>query len=546
MKNIFKLFTLFAFLSIALSFSSCTDDFDEINTNPKAPTMTTLNQATYGYIFRRAVYNASYLRNSNGMQTLHSLFFDVYANYFATTAENFLSDRYVLVGSWINGSLNSFYRDCAPQIKYSVDFAKENSLSLEEAISTVWKVYTYHRYVDAFGPMAYSNFGNMEKTVAYDSQKDIYTSFFMELDASIAILKANAGGTSATLSKFDPIYSGNVDKWTKFANSLKLRLAMRIKYVEPTLAKKYAEEAVAAGVITSNTDNGWVTTNTDWYNAYNTITSWGEFRMSADMESILKGYADPRVAAFYAPASSPDATDDEAGVTFNFEGMRNGHTKSDRQVYKFNTKCSDMAKPWVILGDKGPKWYVMRAFESYFLMAEGALEGWNMGGGTAQSLYETGINLSLDENGYADHLNLAGENYATSTRIPVSPGSDPATPTVIIAPVSTVPVAFMTAGTKEQQLEQIITQKWIGLYPDSPEAYSERRRTHYPTLLPRLESENTDVPATSLPTRLTYWTNEYTYNATEVNNAVTVLNTEAPSGFANGDKGNTKVWWDKK
>ena len=84
------------------------------------------------------------------------------------------------------------------------------------------------------------------------------------------------------------------------------------------------------------------------------------------------------------------------------------------------------------------------------------------------------------------------------------------------APVSTVPIAFDAGGTKEQQLEQIITQKWIGLLPDSQEAYAERRRTGYPKLYPRLESENPDVPATSLPVRLTYWTAEYTNNKAEV------------------------------
>ena len=136
-----------------------------------------------------------------------------------------------------------------------------------------------------------------------------------------------------------------------------------------------------------------------------------------------------------------------------------------------------------------------------------------------------------------------GADYATSTLVPASPGAD-RSDNLVVAAVSKAPVAYLTAGTKEQQLEQIITQKWIGLWPDSQEAYAERRRTHYPILYIRLGSENLDVPVTSLPTRLTYWTSEYTNNGAEVLNAITKLNAESTA--PNGDKASTKLWWDKK
>jgi hypothetical protein len=384
----------------------------------------------------------------------------------------------------------------------------------------------------------------MQKTVPYDKQEDIYTNFFLELDSANNLLK-NASGNSATLASYDPIYGGDRVKWQKFGNSLRLRLALRVKYVQPAVAQAQAEKAVAEGVITSNTDNGWVTTTPDMQNPYNIIDPWVEYRMSADMESILKGYADPRVQSYYSPAKTPDATDDAPFVAGNFpyEGMRNGQSKNNRSAIKFDELASDMAKPYTIVGDKGPSWFVMRAFETYFLRAEGALEGWDMGG-TAADLYKTGIETSLAENGYTDYLNLLGAEYATSSLVPASPGVDGSAPTVIQSPVSTAPIAFRTAGTKEEQLEQIITQKWIGLWPDSQEAYAERRRTHYPILYHRLESENLDVPATSLPLRLTYWTAEYTNNADEVANAITKLNAE--SATPNGDKASTKLWWDKK
>ena len=350
----------------------------------------------------------------------------------------------------------------------------------------ILKVFIYYRYTDCLGPIPYSQYGNMQKTVPYDKQEDIYNSFFLELDSAYTILKANAGATSGTFALYDPIYAGNVDRWQKFGSSLRLRLALRVKYVNLTMAKTQAEKAVTEGVITSNADNGWVTTSSDFQNPYNIISPWAEYRMSADMESILKGYLDPRVQAYYSPAKTPDLSDDPVGIVipgltgYPFEGIRNGQTKNDRSAIKYDELASDMAKPYTIVGDKGPKWFVMRAFETYFLRAEGALEGWNMGTigcSTPAALYKTGIETSFAENGYTDYLNFAGAEYSSSALVPVSPGKDwntfaLNTPRVDQAPVSTVPVAFMTGGTKEQQLEQIITQKWIGLYPDSQEAYA--------------------------------------------------------------------------
>ena len=548
MKNLFKLFTI---LLIAVFLSGCTKKFDDINKDPKALTLASLDQTSYGYVFKKSIIGISYLEPYGGtMQTLHSLFFDTYANYFATSTPNFLSDRYVMVGSWLDGDFQGFYGDQAPQVKWVEDFARTKKMDMELGMAKIWKVWSYMRYTDALGPIPYSQYGNMQKTVAYDSQESIYTNFFLELDSAISLLKANVGATSPNIGSNDPLYAGNIDKWQKFGSSLRLRLALRVKYVNPAMAKANAEKAVTEGVITSNDENGWVTTTPDMQNPYNIISPWIEYRMSADMESILKGYADPRVKSYYSPALQPDNTDDApfAAGAFPYEGMRNGQTKNDRSAIAFDKFNSDMAKPYTIVGDQGPKWFVMRAAETYFLRAEGALENWAMGG-TAADLYKTGIQTSLAENGYTDNLNMLGEDYATSPRVPATPGKDANTfawnvPAIAVPPVSTAPIAFITAGTKEQQLEQIITQKWIGLWPDSQEAYSERRRTHYPTLFPRLESENLDVPATSLPVRLTYWTSEYTNNATEVANAITKLNAE--SATPNGDKANTKLWWDKK
>lgn len=522
-----------AALSITLLANSCTDDFTELNTDPKNLTVDNLSQSEYGAIVKAAQYTPAFLPSAarGPFQLTQSLFSDIYGGYFATTAPNFDSDRYTLVGGWLNGAFNYFYGSAAPQIKYAEDFAAENGYDLENAMMKVWRVWSYHRITDFWGPIPYSEFGNRERSVPYDAQEDIYMDFFATLDEAIPVLQSNAGGTSF-LGTNDLVYGGNVDQWIKFANTLRMRLAMRVKYAAPEMSKTEAEKAATLGAfIDANDDNAIIETSADFTNPYNTITQWGEFRMSADVESILKGYEDPRIQYYAAPAAEPDPTDDPANISFPYEGMRNGQTKVDKQGTSFNTIASDMAPAYTVAGGAGPNYVVMNAAESYFLRAEGALEGWNMGGGTAQTFYEQGIVTSHEEYGL-DGNNLSGASYIASTNTPDSfDGTVPA--------ASSAPVAFNTAGSKEQQLEQIITQKWISLYPNSQEAWAEKRRTGYPTFYDRLNTDTPSIPVSTVPRRVPFVDGEFTTNSEGVNAAIDNL-------LGGPDDGTTKLWWDAK
>ncbi len=509
----------------------CTDDFTELNTDPKNFTEDAVTAAEYPLFVKRALYTPNYMpfdQARGPFQLGHSLFSDVYANYFATTAPNFNSDQFELVGGWLNGAYRYFYQRAAPNIQLAVDTAEEQGFTLENAMMKVWKVYAYHRVTDYWGPIPYSNFGNFETEVPYDSQEAIYNDFFVTLADAITVLKANTGGTSF-LGDNDVIFAGDVDSWLKFANTLRLRLAMRVKYVDPSLSQSNAEAAIADGVMLSNDDNAVIGTDLNFTNSYTTITQWGEFRMSADMESVLKGYQDPRVATYYAPAASPDATDDPAGVEFPYEGMRNGQTAESKATTNFNDLASNMAGPYTLGGDPGPAWTVIAAAEAYFLRAEAALDGY-AAGGSAEELYNQGIVQSHLQHGY-DGTNLSGEDYVSSALTPVAIDDSPV--------ASSVPVAYNAAGSPEEQLEQIITQKWIALWPDSEEAYAERRRTGYPRLYNRLNSLNPNIAVDEIPRRMTYTATEYADNTSATEDAVNNL-------LGGPDLGTTKLWWDAK
>jgi hypothetical protein len=168
--------------------------------------------------------------------------------------------------------------------------------------------------------------------------------------------------------------------------------------------------------------------------------------------------------------------------------------------------------------------------EAYFLRAEGALLGWNMGG-TAKDLYEAGIKNSLIQWGITD--NAVIQNYINSTSTPVAPNDYLKSPAL-----STVPVKFDATDSKVQ-LEQIALQKWLALFPDGWEAWADYRRGHVLKLYPVANSDNPDItdPTKQWMRRLPFLLMEKQTNKSEVEKAVQML--------GGPDKITTPLWWDK-
>ncbi|MFS4455090.1 SusD/RagB family nutrient-binding outer membrane lipoprotein [Maribacter sp. 2304DJ31-5] len=512
--------------SLGLLLVGCTSDFADLNTDPLALDIGKLeeSQVLQGQAFAQAQYVAV-----NGLhwrfQISQNLFSDLWCQYFATTASGFDSDRYVQVGRWADLAWGSFYGQAAPQIKLIEDLSEANGNDVGNAMAKIWRVHSYHRITDYWGPVPYSTFGNEELSVPYDSQESIYNDFFVTLDDAVSKLQANAGGSSYGAS--DRVYGGSADQWLKFANSLRLRLALRIKYVDPSRAQAEAEKAIGAGVIIDNTDNAFVAVDDDNRNPLTTITNWGEFRMSATMESILEGYGDPRMPEYFAPAVDGDSD----GNGSDFEGLLNGQQRVTLETSQ-NAGHSDVATKFRndALGGSNPPIEILNAAEVFFLRAEGALQGWAMGG-TAQSLYEDGIRASMTQKTSAD--GAAIDAYIASTSVPVEYAAG-------TSPVTDIPIAFDTGGSAERQLEQIITQKWLAIYPNGWEAWAELRRTGYPRQYARVESQNPDVGVDEIMRRMVYVQSEFDTNGDAVNAAI------ALPEMSGGDRNNTKVWWDKK
>jgi hypothetical protein len=152
-------------------------------------------------------------------------------------------------------------------------------------------------------------------------------------------------------------------------------------------------------------------------------------------------------------------------------------------------------------------------------------------GGTAQELYNEGIRMSMTERTSASSSEI--DDYIASGNTPEDPQDEWGSPAL-----SDIPVAFETSGDNERQLEQIITQKWLALYPDGWEAFAEYRRTGYPRLYPILESQNTDLSEDDIFRRMTFVDGEFSNNREATEAAVDLL--DGPDNNA------TRVWWDAK
>jgi hypothetical protein len=527
LKNKNRYSTVFSGLAILLftSLAGC-DNFTTLNTPKDTLNANDLTTSNLGKLFAKAEY-AGYLSR---YQVSENLFSDLYAQYFATDASYFTTDQFQFKASWENSTWTAFYSGASPQLKLLLDYTSKHKMTVANAVAKIWKVVMYGRITDLFGPIILSNFGNSKSSVAYDSQKSVYSSFFKLLDEAVAVLKNSSKGV--VFSNSDLIYGGNVAQWLRFANSLRLRLAIRIVYADPVMAKKQAEKAMQApgGVIENNSDNARLFTTTGAQPATrNTLalvvgfSNHGEFRISSALLSYLEGYQDPRLSAYA----------NQAVKGGGYHGLRNGISVSTRSALQTD-KFSTVATRFFPVGEGGSNipWPVMTASEVYFLRAEGALRGWGDMGGTAEQLYDEGIKLSLEDQTSASASEINA--YIKSVNKPVALNDQWNSP-----PVSNIPVKFEYGASFETNLDQIITQKWLSFYPNGLEAYNDRRRTGYPKLYPIIQSLNPNIPNDGIVRRMGFVTSEYDNNHEAVENAIKLLQTHK-------DNHETRVWWDAK
>ena len=178
------------------------------------------------------------------------------------------------------------------------------------AVALLLQVEAMDRVTDRFGPIPYTLAGTSLTSVAYDSQATVYQTFFKQIDTAATNLQAyiTANPGKAPLGSADLIYAGDYTKWLKFANSLRLRLAMRIVKADPVTAQAQAEKAMSAtgGLLSLPSDDAAVAQSGGRSNDLWVVTDpYDDNRMGASLQSYMTGYNDPRLPIYCAPATDP-------------------------------------------------------------------------------------------------------------------------------------------------------------------------------------------------------------------------------------------------
>jgi len=510
-------------LALSAGLNSCTKKYSDMNTNPSA--IATISTAQYPQMFAYAQQTVTL--SPDNFEIGEGAIASMYSQFFGQAA-GFNTDRYGIQQTWLPAAWNPAYVSAAPQLRTIM--AGTDAASAQNAVANVWWVWTFHRITDYFGPVPYSQAASGQRYIAYDSQDSIYYDFFKRLTAAVAVLNNHKG--EKPFGAFDLVYgkqSDPVSAWIKFANTLRLRLAMRISNVNPTMARTQAEAAVAAGVMTDISTDAYMQKTNATYNEENglsVIAGWEDIRMSATMASIQKGYNDPRMPIFFQPATA----------TGLYNGMRNGLSDDEKGniVANTSTNTSNLGTRWCNYSNGIWKAVyttpqdLMHAAEAYFLRAEGALNGWSMGD-NAQNLYETGIKTSMAQWGITDAAVI--DTYVNNTATPAAPGDG-----MNSAPVNDYPVLWSSDATMQRQ--QVAQQKWLALWPDGMEGWAEVRRSDLPKLYPVLHSDNADVPVGTTIKRMPFLQAEILVNGDAVTRAVQLL--------GGPDNAATRLWWDIK
>jgi hypothetical protein len=475
------------FLSACLLVAGCTKDFKETNTDPTLITKDKIRPALLlSSVQKQAVFNV-FNNHSTVME---------YAGYYKNPA----SGNIFQVRNFAD-PYNVFYRTYLINTSEIIRLtATDPNLSNQHHMARIWRAWLFHQLTDAYGDIPYTDalkdVSEMVLQPKYDTQESIYKDLLKELKEAEAALATTADKIS--YGNADLLMKGNVELWQRFANSLRLRLAIRIRFVEPELARQIVQELQNSPVLETNSQNVKLATvndgNTANVNQFFTKnqTSPNNMVVSFTLTENLKKYEDPRISVFATPSPIPEAG--YRGVPMQLAGTEGNRYSSDSTA----RMAASFLQPIMTL-------FVMTAAEVYFLKAEAALAG--LTSDDAQELYALGIRASMEQYGVAaaDITSFLAGNGGT------------------------------LMGTDEEKLEQIIVQKWIAIYYNSNEGWAEFRRTGYPRIWTGGNLGDTEG---QIPRRLTYPYDEFFRNQANV--------TEAANRLPGGDLLTSKIWWDKK
>ena len=514
-KSILKAFAL----GVLIAFSACnTDSLLELDIPKIAIDDSKLDD---NYMFANALLSTSNNSSYSILQTAGG-----YVQHWATYSIALPGDRYVY-DSGSNDGLWGAYQGEIKLLTHLTELLKDDPEMVNKlSMVRIMKVYAYHRLTDAYGDVPYFNAAKAyfegEFYPAFDTQEEIYTDMLSELEAAVGAFDSS----KEMYSNSDFIYGGDMAAWKKFANSLMLRLAMRVSNVDADLAKSYVSKAISGGVMQSNDDiAAFSHTDGPSNNSRNPrarviIDSDGEkyIKLGETFVNWLKNNSDPRLLVYSGGVLKAEVTDfsspdmnvfwyDESKYDYSIE-MQTGHPHGttivsiadDYGILSYQDMQHAYSRPNPKIFRYDAPNLLMTYAEVELLLAEAALNGWHS---DAQTHYEKGVAAAMKQYALFD-----------------------ASLEVSVADIAT----YITNNpfSESEGARLIAEQYWAATFTNEMEAWANWRRTGYPELTPSVGAP--------IPLRHYYQLDE---SAKNPDNYAAAVSRQGKDDFY------TPVWWDK-
>jgi len=496
---------------------SCTKDFDKINVNPNSSPQVPLN-----YLLSQSLLYIGGSAGDPGYATWRANL--IYAlpttQMFSSLSTFYAGDKYLYQADLSEAYFVTQYPNSVKGLVDIINQAKADPKNVNiQSIARILKVLQMSLITDLYGDVPYSEAGlgylNLNYSPKYDAQKDIYADMLKELTEAGTALSAPA--TNPGIADF--VYGGDVAKWKKFANSLMLRLAMRMQKVDAAGAQSWAKKALDGGVMTSNAetfsikyanDGGTSTINSNSYNlgeadvpGHRNEVSKGSIQWSKRLIDLMKARNDPRISTI-AILKSGDAT---AAAQ---KGLPSGLDAGTLTALTGETGPDNYSRPNPIMYYAKNPYILLPYAEVEFLKAEAIERGWYTG--SAATEYAAG-------------------QAAAITQLSVNQGAPSLTGSVAAYQAANL----YPATTLADKLLQIHTEMWVlnASTLNGFEGWANWRRTGLPVLTPTNYPGN--ATGGTIMRRLIYPVSEAGLN----------VNYKLAVAAQGADLFTTRMWWDK-
>lgn len=476
MKKIIYIIVFFASV-----LTSCTDKFDEFNTDGKRATIVTGES-----LFSNAQKElADYLSNTDTKLNIYKLLSQYWTQTENIDGANYKLDKLNISDNIYDHLYLTVLKDLdeasikitATKVPTSEEAVKKNKLAIIELMN----VYTYAHLVDIFGAIPYTE--ALKANISYpkyDSGSDIYADLFKRLDAALANLNKDA----LSFGNTDMYYKGETAAWIKFGNALKIKLAIVTADANGALSETMVEEAYSKA-FANNADDcqlDYLDNSQNYNQLYAQLVASGnhDYVPANTIVNTMNALNDPRMVAFFSDK-----------IVGNYIGGQYGY-------YNYYAECSHIGEA---INKRTFPGFILTYTETCFYLSEAAARGFSVGK-SAEEWYNEGIAASFIK------WNIGGIN------------------TYLAKPE----VAYATAAGDWKQ--KIGLQSWIANYVRGDIAYNNWRRLDYPVLNLPQNISNYD----GIPVRFTFPASEKSLNAAEYTKAATMVG---------GDSIKSKVFWDK-